>query len=81
MSHDDQAMKEHLLSQIADVHDRYVELMEERLPEAGRRELELYLGVVGKLVARLEDRDKTLHAAAQEMFGEVASLVMSELGR
>ena len=73
-------MKEHLLGQIAEVHERFAELMTQRLPETGQRELGLYLGVFGKLVAKLEDKDKSLRDAAQEMFGEVASLVMTELG-
>jgi hypothetical protein len=78
---EDQAMKEHLLDQIADVHEHFVELMNRRLPEAGQRELELYLGVLGKLVAKLEAKDKTLKEAAQEMMGEVAGLVMAGMTR
>ena len=78
---DADAMKEHLLEQIAEVHDRYVELMNARLAEVGQREIELYLGVVGKLVAKLEQTEKPLRTAAQETFAEVASLVMAELGR
>lgn len=78
---DDDARKDHLLDQIADVHEHFVDLMNQRLPEAGQRELELYFGALGKLVAKLEQREKPLRAAAQEVFGEVASLVMSELGR
>ena len=77
----DEAMKEHLLEQIADVHERFVELMNSRLPEISQREIELYLGVLGKLVAKLEQNDKPLRASAQELFAEVASIVMTELGR
>lgn len=77
---DDGTPKGHLLQQVAEVHERFVELMNQRLPEAGERELGLYLGVFGKLVAKLEDDDKSLRDAAQEMFGEVASLVMREMG-
>lgn len=72
---------EDLLEQIADTQDRFVELMNARLPEAGRRELELYLALLSKLVAKLEKTDTTLRDAAQELFAEVAGLVMSELGR
>jgi hypothetical protein len=78
---DDEARKDDLLDQIADVHEHFVDLMNQRLPEAGQRELELYFGALGKLVARLEQRDKPLRAAAQEVFADVASLVMSELAR
>lgn len=78
---DDEARKEHLLGQIDDVHEHFVELMGERLPEVGQRELELYLGVLGRLVAKLEQRDKPLRLAAQEVFAEVATRVMAELQR
>lgn len=78
---DDEAMKEHLLGQIADVHETFVELMNERLPEVGQRELELYLGVFGRLVAKLEQKDKPLRVTAQEVFAEAATRVMAELKR
>ena len=81
MTDDDDRRKEQLLGEIADVHDAYVELMNERLGEVGRRELELYFTIVGKLVARLEDRDKSIRQSAQEVFAEVAALVMAELRR
>lgn len=78
---DDVAMKDHLLDQIAEVHEHFVDLMNQRLPEVGQRELELYFGVLGKLVAKLEQREKPLRTSAQELFAEVAALVMAELGR
>lgn len=78
---DEDATKNDLLEQIADVHEHFIDLMDKRLPEMGQRELEVYLGVLGKLVARLEVRDKNLRTAAQEMFGEIASLVMAEMSR
>lgn len=75
------AKKDHLLDQIADVHEHFIDLMNQRLPELGERELELYFGVLGKLVAKLEEREKPLRAAAQEVFADVASIVMTELSR
>ena len=78
---DELATKDHLLDQIADVHEHFIDLMNQRLPEMGQRELELYFGVLGKLVAKLEQRDKPLRTSAQEVFADVASLVMAELGR
>ena len=78
---DDDSKKEDLLGQIADVHDTFVELMNERLPEVGERKLELYLGVFGRLVAKLEQKDKPLRVTAQEVFAETASRVMAELKR
>ena len=77
----EQDLKDHLLDQIADAHEHFVDLMNGRLPEVGRRELELYLGVLGKLAVKLEQRDKTLHTAAQELFAEIATLVMTEFKR
>lgn len=78
---DDESLKEHLLEQIADVHQHFVGLMDRRLPEVGQRELELYFGVLGRLVAKLEQHEKPLRAAAQEVFAEVATRVMTELKR
>lgn len=78
---EEQERKDHLLEQIADVHEHFIDTMNQRLPEMGQRELELYLGVLGKFVAKLEDRNKPLRSAAQEVFGEIASLVMAEMGR
>jgi hypothetical protein len=75
------AMKEHLLEQIADVHEHFVDLMNGRLPELPQREIELYLSVLGKLVGKLEEKDKPLRSSAQELFAEVAAIVMTELGR
>lgn len=77
----DPTHKDHLLDQIADVHEHFADLMNERLPEVGERELELYLGVFAKLTAKLENKDKSLRDSAQEVFAEVASLVMTELSR
>jgi len=78
---DEDAMKDHLLDQIADVHEHFIDLMNQRLPEVGQHELELYLGVLGKLVAKLEETDKSLRSAAQEVFAEVAMLAMAEFGK
>ena len=77
----EEAMKEHLLEQIADVHEHFIDLMNRRLPELTQREIELYLSVLGKLVGKLEEKDKPLRSSAQELFAEVAAIVMTELGR
>jgi hypothetical protein len=78
---EEQAKKDHLLDQIADVHEHFIDLMNQRLPEIPERELEIYFGVLGKLVAKLEEPGKTLRVAAQEVFADVASIVMTELSR
>jgi len=74
---DDETRKEDLLDQVADVHEHFVDLMNERLTEVTTGELELYLGALGKLVGKLEQRDKGLREAAQEMFAEAAAMLMS----
>ena len=73
-------LKEQLLRQIAETHDRYCEVMEARLAEESVDDVELYFGVVAKLVAKLEDRDKHLRGVAQEMLAESAALIMGQFG-
>ena len=43
-------------------------------------DVELYFGVVAKLVNKLDDRDKTLREIAQEMLAESAGLIVNQLG-
>ena len=76
----DNELKEHILSQVRETHDRYCEVMEDRLAEEPLEELELYFGVVAKLVDKLNDRDKTLRGIAQEMLAESAGLIVNQLG-
>ena len=78
---DDDQKKTDLLEQIADVHDHFVDLMNSRLPELETREIELYLGVLGRLVAKLEEDGKPMRQCAQEVFAEMATVVMTELRR
>jgi len=80
MTNDNDQLKQDLLDQIDDTHLQFVALMKRRLPESETRVLELYLAGLGQLVDKLEDPDKSLHAAAQEMFGELAGVMMRELG-
>lgn len=76
----EEEVKAQLLQQIAETHDRYCEVMEERLAAEGLEAVELYFGVVSKLVAKLEGREKPLRAVAQEMVVESAALLMGQLG-
>ncbi|MBI5504234.1 MAG: hypothetical protein HY899_05510 [Deltaproteobacteria bacterium] len=78
---DDSADKQRLLQQVADTQEHFADLMNERLSEVGQRELALYLTILSKLVLKLEQPGKTLRDIAQEMFAEVATLVMAEMGR
>ena len=73
-------LKEQLLGQIAETHDRYCQVMEERLAKESIDDVELYFGIVAKLVAKLEERDKRLRSVAQEMLAESAALIMGQLG-
>ncbi len=72
-------IREHLQRQIIETHQAFPGLMEKRLAEAGLHELELYLSILGTLVEKLEDEDKPLKQIAQEMFAQVAGVVMTEL--
>lgn len=73
--------KDHLLDQIAETQEHFVDLMNGRLPELAERELELYLTLLGKLVAKLEQKDKPMRTGAQELVPELLPLVMGEFGR
>ncbi|MFT4571408.1 MAG: hypothetical protein ACI8TX_003999 [Hyphomicrobiaceae bacterium] len=79
MSEDENGLKADLLLQISETHDQFRVVMDDRLPEMDPEILELYLGTLGKLVDKLEERDKAMRQIAQEMFGEVAGLVMKNL--
>lgn len=73
-------LREDYLQQIADTHEAFISVMNERIVEVSDRELELYLGLLGTLVSKVDDRDKDLRMAAQEVFGEISAVVMRELG-
>lgn len=76
----DNELKDHILDQIRETHDRYCEVMEDRLADEPLEDVELYFGVVAKLVNKLDDRDKTLREIAQEMLAESAGLIVNQLG-
>ena len=80
MSEDHEA-RDHLTQQISQIHDHFADLMDRRLQEASVSDMEAYLGLFGKLVEKLEDSDKALRDIAGEMFGELATVAMSELSR
>jgi len=77
---EDAKLKKQVLRQVAETHQHYCSIMEERLADEPLADVELYFGLVAKLVGKLEDRDKPLRAAAQEMVAESAASLMSQLG-
>ena len=68
-----------LLTQVAETQSRFCELMEHRLESVDVASIEKYLGLVGKMVDKLENQEKTLRQVAQEMVAESAAQVMAEL--
>lgn len=79
MSEANEDLKADILLQIADTHEHFAAMMNERLPEVDQETLELYLASLGKLVDKLEQRDKSLQQVAQETFGEIAGAVMRKM--
>ncbi len=69
----------YLLSQIDDGHIRLVALLSERLREADDDSLEKYLAILGKLLGKLDQRDKKLKRIGKEMMAETAALILAEL--
>jgi hypothetical protein len=76
----EQERKGQLLGQIAETHDRYCDVMEERLARESIDDVDFYFGVVARLVAKLEERDKPLRSVAREMLAESAALILAQLG-
>ena len=74
-------LREQLRGQIAETHDRYCEVMEDRLARESTDDVELYFGMVARLVAKLEERDKSLRTVAQEMLTESAALIIPMMAR
>jgi hypothetical protein len=78
---DDAELKKLLLKQMPDVHARFSALMLERMKGASGEEVERYFAMMTKMVAKLEDEDKTLRDVLREMAAEYAAVVLMELNR
>jgi len=75
------ALSRLLDSDIAMVHERYVQAMEWRIPTLALETKERYLAVLSLLVAKLESPDKSLPDILGEMMAEAAGHLFAELGR
>jgi len=78
---DSDAFKNHLLDQLGETHERFAELMEDRLERAEASEVERYFGLLSNLVAKLEDERKSLKDVAREMVAESAAMIMADLAK
>lgn len=78
---DTDELRLHLVSEIAQTHERFVELMASRLADVDGEELERYFAILSKLVCKLEDEEKTLRDVAKEMVAESAAVIMAELAK
>ena len=72
-------LKRHLLERVDETHERFCELMEERLQAADVELIERYFGLLSKLVDKLDEDEKTLRQVAQEMVAESAAQIIAEL--
>ena len=68
-----------LLARVAETHAHFSELMQHRLEKADREVVERYLGILGSLVSKLEEQDKTLRQVAREMIAESAAQLLADL--
>jgi hypothetical protein len=74
------AVERDLEDQLRLTHQRFVMIMNERLPAMSVEQKERYFGVLSTLVAKLEDRSKPLRDVLQEIVAEAAPYVFRELG-
>lgn len=66
-------------SDVEMTQERFCAAMRTRLPSLEDDTLERYFGALSKLVAKLEDSEKTLAQVLNETMAEVATLVMQEM--
>ena len=65
--------------QIVTTHRRLVKAMDGRLPAMSLETKERYFAVLSKLVAKLEESEKSLREILQEMMTEAASMILQEM--
>jgi hypothetical protein len=75
----DETARKVLEADIRMTQERFCAAMETRLGSIEADSLERYFAVLSKLVAKLEDADKTLGQVMNEMMAESAGLIMQEL--
>jgi len=75
----DDLLRRSLEDDIRMTQERFCAAMESRLPGIEPDSLERYFAVLSKLVAKLEDPEKSLSQIMNEMMAETASVLMQEL--
>ena len=68
-----------LNSDIFAVHERFVAIMQERVPAMPLESKERYFALFSALVAKLESPDKHLQDILREMMTEATTIIMQEL--
>ena len=74
------SLSEALDSDIAAVHERFLTVMERRLPSMNMETKERYFVVLSSLVGKLECDGKSLRDVVREMMAETASYILQEMG-
>ena len=65
--------------QLRMTHERFITAMNDRLPAMAVEQKERYFAVLSSLVAKIEDREKSLRTVLQEMMAEAAPHLLSEM--
>jgi hypothetical protein len=68
-----------LISDISLAHERFVSVMEQRLPALPLETKERYFAVLNMLIGKLESPDKSLREILTEMMAEAASHLLAEM--
>ncbi len=76
----DQLLSKGLDSDIAAVHHRFLDAMEQRLPGMSVDVKERYFAVLSALVEKLECEAKSLRDVVREMMAETAAYILQEIG-
>ncbi|HEY8517602.1 MAG TPA: hypothetical protein VIS07_18985 [Candidatus Binatia bacterium] len=75
----DETLRRALEADIRMTQERFCAAMEARLPSIESDSLERYFAVLSKLVAKLEDPEKSLGQIMNEMMAESAAILMQEM--
>ncbi len=75
----DELISKGLDMDIAATHERFVEVMRERVPSMPLDSKERYFALLSNLVGKLEDPEKHMRDILQEMMVEAGSIILQEL--
>ena len=80
MSPSDREIKQHVLQQLTETHERFAELMEKKLGASSVDDVERYFGLLSRLIEKLEDDSKSLRDILREMVADYAAVIIAEMG-